>query len=646
MDIKMEYFFTRWEDFKKALEKKKNALLLFDFDGTLTPIVSVPGKARLSLPVRKYIKTLSEKKRVEIGIISGRAIKDIMRLIRVRGIYYAGNHGLEIKSPGGLFIHPSSKKYSKYISRISSDLRRRLSGIKGAVLEDKALSLSLHYRLVEQKDVPKLKSEFMAACSPYIKRKAVKVSGGKKVLELRPPISWDKGRAAKMIEKLVGWKKALTVFVGDDQTDEDVFKVIKKGDFSIRVGKMKKSKARYFLRNPNEVRRLLMKITALLAIFFIVVSASTVYAGQKSSLSPFFTKEYRAKTEDEWEISLKRYILKNQPPQKCKAAVILCHGFNINNKFWDIDERSSLMRYLARNGYDVWAPSLRGSGMSSKPVLSDLRSVVKLDMKNIPGKLIKMPFNITKFDWTIDDHIHKDIPAIIDLVKEESGFDQVYWIGHSMGGIIMFAYLETGNRNDIAGFIPISSMMVIPNPLNAHLERIANQKALLTASLLINTTIASQLSNYTLGIVKSPIEELLMKKENMYDEVVFRFFRICIDDTAPGVVTQFSDSIKAGNMLSSGGGYNYTGNMRLIKVPILIMGGGDDGFVTKKCLRDSYDAVSSSDKSIAIFAKAQGYLTNYGHCDLVIGKNSEKEVYPVILNWLDERTVSLPEIRQ
>ncbi len=73
--------------------------------------------------------------------------------------------------------------------------------------------------------------------------------------------------------------------------------------------------------------------------------------------------------------------------------------------------------------------------------------------------------------------------------------------------------------------------------------------------------------------------------------------------------------------------------------------GGDDGFVTKKSLRDSYDAVSSKDKSIAIFGKAQGYLTNYGHCDLILGKDSEKEVYPVLLNWLDERT-HLPEIRQ
>ena len=639
----MEYLFHRWKDFEKAL-KKKNALLLFDFDGTLTPIVSEPKKAKLHLSVERYIKALSRKKRIEIGIVSGRAIKDIMRLIGVKDIYYAGNHGLEIKSPKRLFIHPSAKKYSKYIRCISSDLKRRLSGIKGVILENKKLSLSLHYRLVPQKYIPKLKSEFRTISTPYIKRKRIRISGGKKILEIRPPILWDKGKAVKMIEKMVGWRRGLTVFVGDDQTDEDAFKVMKKGDFPICVGRKKISKARYFLKSPNEVRRLLMKITKLLAIFFIVVSTSILYGfpdvfAEEAELK-VNTKEYNTKTEDGWEISINRYTLEDKPAGGYKAAIILCHGFNINNKFWDLDKRSSLAKYLAGNDYDVWAPSLRGSGLSSKPILSELRGVVKFELENIPKipeKLIKTPFNITKFDWTIDDHIHKDMPAIINFVKKKSGFDKIYWIGHSMGGIIMFAYLETEGQNDIAGFIPVSSMMVIPDPLNAHLERIANQKPLLTASLLINTTIASQLSNYTLGVVKSPIEELLMKRENMYDEVVFRFFRICIDDTSPGVVTQFSDSIKAGNMTSSDGSYNYTGNIGLIKVPILIMGGGDDGFVTKKVLRDSYDAVSSKDKSIAIFAKAQGYATNYGHCDLILGKDSEKEVYPVILNWLDRR---------
>lgn len=378
----------------------------------------------------------------------------------------------------------------------------------------------------------------------------------------------------------------------------------------------------------------------IVCITFLVLTSTSLVLSETKSVK---TKIYSTKTKDNWELSITRFFTEDRSFQKKKATVILCHGFNINDRFWDLDKRSSLARFLAKNGYDVWTPSLRGSGQSSKPLLSNLRSIVKFDLASLPRLFLKAPFDMAKFDWTIDDHIHKDVPAIIDLVKKESGFNKLFWIGHSMGGIIMYGYLETETQNEIAGFIPIGSMMVISQPLSPHLETIANQKPLMAASLLINTTVASQLRNFTLGTVKNPIEDLLIKRENMYNDVIFRFFRVAIDDTSPGVVSQFSDSIKEGNIISSDTSYNYTDNMYLIRVPILVMGGGADGFVTEKSLRDSFEAVSSKDKHIVIFSRSYGYSTDYGHCDLVLGKNSEKEVYPVILNWLDERAAGKPQ---
>jgi polyhydroxyalkanoate synthase len=363
------------------------------------------------------------------------------------------------------------------------------------------------------------------------------------------------------------------------------------------------------------------------------------------------TSVYTTKTKDKWEISIDRYNAKDLESTQYKGAVVLCHGFNFNSNFWNIDSRCSLANYLAENGYDVWVPSLRGSGSSSKPLLSRFRSIAKFELKTIPQMFIKGPFDIAKFGWTIDDHISQDVPAIIDFVKKKSGFNKIYWIGHSMGGIVMFGYLETEGQGDIAGFIPVGSMMAIPQPLTPHLETIANQKPLLTASLLVNTTVASQFRNFTLGTVKHPIEELLFERDNMYNDVMFRFFRLCVDDTSAGVVTQFSDSIRKGEISSKDGRYSYTDNMRLIKVPMLIIGGSKDGFVSEKELKVSYDMVSSRDKSLVVFSKANGYLTDYGHCDLILGKNSKAEVYPVILSWLDERTrerwwKKLPIMRQ
>lgn len=348
-------------------------------------------------------------------------------------------------------------------------------------------------------------------------------------------------------------------------------------------------------------------------------------------------KIYNVRTKDNWTLSISRYIAKD-PSVKKKAAVILCHGFNINNKFWDLDKSCSLAAYLARAGYDVWSPSLRGAGLSSKTLIADVRNLIKPDLFNIPQTLIKAPFDFTKFDWSIDDHIYKDAPAIINLAKKESGFNKVYWIGHSMGGIIMFGYLEAEKRNDIAGFIPIGSMIFIDCPPPPRLKMIAEQRPLLTTSLLINTLAAPQFRDFTLGVVKSPIEELLLKRENMDKKIALRFFREAIDDTSPGVVSQFSNSIKAGKMLSKNGKFNYTDALGRVKTPMLMLAGGDDGFVSEGALKKSFDGVSSKDKTMTVFSRANGYSADYGHCDLILGRNSEKEVYPVILNWLDART--------
>jgi len=377
---------------------------------------------------------------------------------------------------------------------------------------------------------------------------------------------------------------------------------------------------------------------------FGVLPVPSVAAGDAGEARAVVTvTEHVVTTDDNWEISIRRYRVKDGGDRKAKAAVILCHGFNFNNLFWDIDKEVSLPRYLAENGYDVWAPSLRGSGLSSKPLISGLRELTKLDVKNIPRAVAKAPSDITKVNWTIDDHIYEDAPAVIGYVKEKSGFDKVYWIGHSMGGIIMYAYLETVGQDDIAGFIPIGSMMVIPRPLSPHLKTIAEQEQLMTASLIINTRAAADIRNLTLGAVKHPMEDLLLRRENVNEDVLFKLFRECIDDTAPGVVKQFSRSIRNGGILSSASGgreYNYTEKLNLIRVPVFLMAGGADAFVTECSLKDCYRALSSRDKRMEIFSEENAYSADYGHSDVVIGKRSKEEVYPVILRWLDRRTAA------
>lgn len=345
-------------------------------------------------------------------------------------------------------------------------------------------------------------------------------------------------------------------------------------------------------------------------------------------------EQFFIKTEDGWTLSLYRYRPERLDPEK--EPLVLCHGFNFNSTLWDLNKKHAFARYLRERGYDTWTVNLRGSGDSSKPALSDIRSLTKLQFEKIPQILMRAPLNINKFGWTIDDHIHKDLPAIIDFIKTRTGKRRLSWIGHSMGGIIMYAYLEREDPSNIKKFVAIGTTVNVKQPPDPVLAMVASQKPIADASLLINTTVAYQLRNLTLGTVKLPWEKLFYNEENMDSLTTIQMFRVAIDDTAPGVIAQYSDAIKNGDITSADNSYSYTDNLHRIRVPILFVVGSEDKMGGEETARYAYEHISSGKKEIRVFSKENGYSADYGHCDLILGKNSQEEVYSYIYEWLEK----------
>jgi len=105
----VQYLFQSWESFSSAVRDASHIVLLSDYDGTLTPIVGRPDEATLSPEVRGNIAALAQKPAFSVGIISGRPLSEIKALVGIAGIYYAGNHGLEIAGPGLNFINPAAQ---------------------------------------------------------------------------------------------------------------------------------------------------------------------------------------------------------------------------------------------------------------------------------------------------------------------------------------------------------------------------------------------------------------------------------------------------------------------------------------------------------------------------------------------------------
>ncbi len=260
----MKYLFDNWRELSGKIKLSGRILLLSDYDGTLTPIASRPGKAILNNSVRILLRSISKKRHCKVGILSGRSLSQIKTLVGIKGIIYAGNHGCEIEDGAKVLLHPGTTGMKPVLRKISRALKKRFAGNKQLIIENKKLSLAFHYRLLKPAGkIRQVKEAFAGITAPYLEERKIEIMRGKKVLEVRPRAMINKGQALRWIVNRRRGGRPLVIYLGDDTTDEYAFSALGRRDISIRVGKKKKSKARYFLRNVGEVKKFLKMLDSL-----------------------------------------------------------------------------------------------------------------------------------------------------------------------------------------------------------------------------------------------------------------------------------------------------------------------------------------------------------------------------------------------
>lgn len=262
----MEHLFSVWGEIAKRIRAANELLLLSDFDGTLSPIVGRPEEAELPRDTRRALESLSGCSRVSVAVISGRALSDIKNRAGILGITYVGNHGLEIDGPRLKYIHPRAEAVRPVIRQLYSTLSGALSEFRGAFVEDKGITLSVHYRLVRRNEIAAL----MRVCEEIVgalrSEGEIRTTEGKKVYEIRPGVLWNKEDAIVLllssVSQSAGKSGSLAIFLGDDLTDEGGFKVVDKhGGISIFVGEgSANTRASYSLGSPGEVAEFLERL--------------------------------------------------------------------------------------------------------------------------------------------------------------------------------------------------------------------------------------------------------------------------------------------------------------------------------------------------------------------------------------------------
>eukprot|EP01026_Neomeris_dumetosa_P007889 TRINITY_DN1244_c0_g1_i1.p2 TRINITY_DN1244_c0_g1~~TRINITY_DN1244_c0_g1_i1.p2 ORF type:complete len:357 (-),score=57.81 TRINITY_DN1244_c0_g1_i1:409-1479(-) len=250
--------------------KNKRVVVFLDYDGTLTPIVNDPERAYLSDHMRSTISNIAGL--FPTAIVSGRSLEKLNSFVQLRELYYAGSHGMDIIGP----LNPKSDSappvtfqpaapFLEMMNSVYEKLETSLQEIAGATVEHNKFCVSAHFRNCDPsawEDVVNAVNEVVGG------NEELRITKGRKVLEVRPKIDWDKGRAIlHLLEalELNEHEDVHPIYIGDDTTDEDAFRALNqlRRGFGILVSsKAKPTDAKFTLNDTIEVLSFLQKLVS------------------------------------------------------------------------------------------------------------------------------------------------------------------------------------------------------------------------------------------------------------------------------------------------------------------------------------------------------------------------------------------------
>ncbi|MHC5537329.1 alpha/beta hydrolase [Singulisphaera rosea] len=348
------------------------------------------------------------------------------------------------------------------------------------------------------------------------------------------------------------------------------------------------------------------------------------------------------KTPDGWTLVAHRYK-PTGPARPGAMPVILCHGLTYNAVFWDLDPSCGFAPYLASLGFDVWAVSLRGCGLSQKWVwrLEDAPEAV------IGGALRRMthgkvgPTGYATVDpkyanWTMDHHISQDVPALVRLVRRTTGAPAVAWVGHSMGGIVALGCLARYPNPGIGCLVTVGSQVTMPEGQVARrfLTELIQTRLRQTSGQLGRDEVLSQ--------TRTSVYNLFFNPQNVSPKVYEALSGWATDIPAVGLLQQYLLLSNKGVLLDAKGQFNYAQAVGNIKIPIFISCGEKDNFAPPRVQRELFERVGSTDKTLYVFGTSKGLPVDAGHDDALVGLNSKETSFPIIAQWLSAHAQAVP----
>lgn len=311
------------------------------------------------------------------------------------------------------------------------------------------------------------------------------------------------------------------------------------------------------------------------------------------------------RTEDGAGIVLHHHTGKGPP-------VLVVHGLSSNHWCWDLEPERSLAVALVDAGYDAWLLDLRGHG--------DARTVRP---RSKPG-------------WTVDDYGRYDLKAAIDFVRARTGYAQVGYVGHSMGGMVAAIYQSIYGDDALAAVVVVGSPVDFADPDRLLL---LSRRGFAVGSLLPNVhTPAVARAALPLG-EHQPLhaDEILFNPENMTDAAQELMFKYAASPIYKQEQRQFLRILHEGRFVSADGAVDYASELSRLDAPLLVISGRVDRVAPSDRVLAYYNAAGSAEKRYVLAGKANGFSADYGHLDLPLGDQAAAEIYPLIVGWMQGR---------
>lgn len=210
----------------RAISQARNSLsrrpagLFSDIDGTISAIAPTPAEAEVDARCRAALLALSQRLRV-VAVVSGRSAGEALSMVGLPQIVYVGNHGLEIWENGRLTEVEEAGYFRGVLHKFLDKLRPAID-IRGVLIEPKGVTASIHYRLAG--DTVETRKRILEAIESTGSSGAFRITEGRMIVEVRPPIEVNKGTA--VAELVCRHGLAGAVYLGDDLTDLDAFKAL------------------------------------------------------------------------------------------------------------------------------------------------------------------------------------------------------------------------------------------------------------------------------------------------------------------------------------------------------------------------------------------------------------------------------------